>query len=66
MQLEPSIPRFVTKSSLARLLNCDPRRKLLQQLRPDAVLIEGNHETPLFLANIPSALSVNSDSSTNS
>ena len=58
MQLDP-LPRYVTRSDLARSFGCDPRAALLKRLRPVAILIAGQKELELFEANIPAALAVN-------
>ena len=52
-------PILVTKSELAKNLNCDPRSQILANLRPDAYLQQGKRRVELFSLAIPASLVVN-------
>jgi len=50
---------LITKSSLARALNADPRAKFLKDLTPLAHLLSGSNRLPLFSAELVETLKAN-------
>lgn len=53
------LKRLTTRADLARALGVDPRRKLLKDLRPVALLLMADREYELFEASLPASLVVN-------
>jgi hypothetical protein len=58
MQRWEGIKRVVSKKAIAKALGLDKRRKALEAIRPDVVLVIGKREFPLYDSRIPSALAV--------
>jgi hypothetical protein len=60
MSYTRDLKRLTTRADLARAFGVDPRRKLLKDLRPVALLLMAGREYELFEANLPASLVVNS------
>jgi hypothetical protein len=52
---------LITKTSIARLLNADPRLKILADLIPVALLLNGRTTKELFPAEIVEQLQANTN-----
>jgi hypothetical protein len=55
---------LITRNSLARALNADPRAKILRDLTPLAFLLSGHVRLPLYSAELIEKLKANSESKT--
>jgi len=60
MSYTRDLKRLTTRADLARAFGVDPRRKLLKDLRPVALLLMAGREYELFSADLPASLIVNS------
>lgn len=59
MSYTRDLKRLTTRADLARDLGVDPRRKLLQDLRPVALLVMAGREYELFESSLLASLVVN-------
>ncbi len=53
---------LITRNSLARALNADPRAKILKDLTPIAHLVSGRTRLPLYAAELIEKLKADHDS----
>jgi hypothetical protein len=53
---------LITRNSLARALNADPRAKFLKDLTPLAYLLSGRTRLPLYAAELIEKLKADHDS----
>jgi hypothetical protein len=56
---------LITRNSLARALNADPRAKFLKDLTPLAHLLSGHARLPLYAADLIEKLKANQEESKN-
>jgi hypothetical protein len=52
---------LITRNSLARALNTDPRAKILKDLTPIAHLVSGRTRLPLYAADLVEKLEANQE-----
>jgi hypothetical protein len=45
-------PKLISRQQLSRLLNTDPRSKLVMSAEPFAFMLQGGQELPLYRAEI--------------